>query len=65
MSSEINSSTTETKTSEEIKISSTGTQVLKVQPARTLRKRTSLKPRKSLLKVKSFRPTRAMIGKID
>ncbi|OIQ19870.1 MAG: hypothetical protein BM556_05130 [Bacteriovorax sp. MedPE-SWde] len=34
-----------------------------VNRSRTLRKRTSLKPRKSLLKVKSFRPTRAVLGK--
>jgi len=31
--------------------------------SRTLRKRNSLKPRKSLLKVKSLRPTRAVLGK--
>jgi len=32
---------------------------------RTLRKRNSLKPRKSLLKVKSLRPTKAILGKIQ
>lgn len=34
-----------------------------VTRSRTLRKRNSLKPRKSLLKVKSLRPTRAVLGK--
>ena len=31
----------------------------------SLRRRSSLKPRRSMLKVKSLRPTRAVIGKID
>ena len=30
----------------------------------SLRKRTSLKPRKSLLKVRSLRPTTAVLGKL-
>lgn len=36
----------------------------KVSPARTIRKNCSLKPRKSLLKVRSLRPTRAVVGKL-
>ena len=35
----------------------------KVIRAKTLRKKNSLKARKSLLKVRSFRPTKAVMGK--
>lgn len=37
---------------------------MNVTPAQTLRKRQSLKPKKSLLRIKSLRPPRPLIGKI-